>query len=113
MRCQTCCRPTKWPPELLPQQTWGLPPWRSSLASIAAAARAYFGKDAADLTLNEAAALAAMIRASGAYAPAEHPRALLERRNRVLQRLAGLGWLSRGRVSQLSPNCLSLGLVSK
>jgi penicillin-binding protein 1B len=69
-----------------------------NLIGIGAAARAYFGRDPAELTLDEAAALAAMIRAPGAYAPAEHPRALLERRNRVLQRLADLGWVSRGRV---------------
>ena len=66
--------------------------------NIGAAARAYFGRDPAELTLDEAAALAAMIRAPGAYAPADHPRALLERRNRVLQRLADLGWVSPGRV---------------
>jgi penicillin-binding protein 1B len=70
----------------------------ANLIGIGAAARAYFGKDPAELTLDEAAALAAMIRAPGAYAPAEHPRALLARRNRVLQRLADLGWVSRGRV---------------
>jgi penicillin-binding protein 1B len=70
----------------------------ANLIGIGAAARAYFGKDAAELTLDEAAALAAMIRAPGAYAPAEHPGALLERRNRVLQRLGDLGWVSRGRV---------------
>jgi penicillin-binding protein 1B len=69
-----------------------------NLIGIGAAARAYFGKDPAELTLDEAAALAAMIRAPGAYAPAEHPRALLERRNRVLQRLVDLGWVNRGRV---------------
>jgi penicillin-binding protein 1B len=69
-----------------------------NLIGIGAAARAYFGRDPAELTLDEAAALAAMIRAPGAYAPADHPRALLERRNRVLQRLADLGWVSPGRV---------------
>jgi penicillin-binding protein 1B len=69
-----------------------------NLIGIGAAARAYFGRDPAALTLDEAAALAAMIRAPGAYAPADHPRALLERRNRVLQRLADLGWVSPGRV---------------
>jgi penicillin-binding protein 1B len=69
-----------------------------NLIGIGAAARAYFGRDPAELTLDEAAALAAMIRAPGAYAPAEHPKALLERRNRVLQRLADLGWVSQGRV---------------
>jgi penicillin-binding protein 1B len=70
----------------------------ANLIGIGAAARAYFGKDPAELTLDEAAALAAMIRAPGAYAPAEHPRALLERRNRVLQRLVDLGWVNQGRV---------------
>jgi penicillin-binding protein 1B len=69
-----------------------------NLIGIGAAARAYFGRDPAELTLDEAAALAAMIRAPGAYAPAEHPKALLERRNRVLQRLADLGWVSQERV---------------
>jgi penicillin-binding protein 1B len=69
-----------------------------NLVGIGAAARAYFGKDADALTLDEAAELAAMIRAPRAYAPAEHPDALLERRNWVLQRLGDLGWVSWARV---------------
>jgi penicillin-binding protein 1B len=69
-----------------------------NLIGIGAAARAYFGKDPGELTLDEAAELAAMIRAPRAYAPAEHPSALLERRNWVLQRLGELGWVSWDRI---------------
>jgi penicillin-binding protein 1B len=69
-----------------------------NLIGIGAAARAYFGKDPDALTLDEAAELAAMIRAPRSYAPAVHPGALLERRNWVLQRMGGLGWASWARV---------------
>lgn len=66
----------------------------TSLVGLGAAARAYFGKDAAELDLAEAATLAGMIRSPGKDSPLAHPGRSLQRRNWVLQRMAGLGWIS-------------------
>jgi penicillin-binding protein 1B len=59
---------------------------------IGAAARVYFSKSAQSLTLDEAAALAAMIQAPNRLSPVEHATALRERRDWVLGRLAELEW---------------------
>ncbi|HEY7216233.1 MAG TPA: transglycosylase domain-containing protein, partial [Thermoanaerobaculia bacterium] len=70
----------------------------ANLIGLGAAARAYFGKDAGELGLEEAATLAGMIQAPGEYSPVEHPEKAVERRNRVLKRMAELGWISRERL---------------
>jgi len=64
----------------------------ANLVGLGAAAHAYFGKDAEELTLPEAATLAGMIRGPSEYSPLEHPDACRERRNRVLERMVQLGW---------------------
>ncbi len=70
----------------------------ANLIGFGAAARAYFGKDAAELNLEEAATLAGMIQAPSAYSPVEHPEKAAERRNWVLKRMADLGWISPERM---------------
>lgn len=64
------------------------------LVGIGAAAGAWFGKDAAELDLAEAALLAAMLRSPGSYDPTAHPARALRRRNWVLERMDALGWIS-------------------
>ena len=71
----------------------------ANLLGVGAAARAYFGKDAAALSLGEAATLAGMIQSPGDYAPTTHPERALKRRNWVLDRLAALEWVPRDRVA--------------
>ena len=70
----------------------------ANLIGLGAAARAYFSKDAAELSLPEAATLAGMIQAPGGYSPVEHPDKAAERRNWVLKRMAELGWISPERL---------------
>jgi penicillin-binding protein 1B len=65
----------------------------ANLIGLGAASRAYFGKDADELTLPEAATLAGMIRGPSEYSPLEHPEKTIERRNWVLQRMGELGWI--------------------
>ncbi len=65
-----------------------------SINGIGEAARFYFGKPAARLSLAEAATLAGLIRAPNAYSPYLHPHRARERRNRVLQAMLKKGWLS-------------------
>ncbi|MFC6878213.1 transglycosylase domain-containing protein [Actinomadura yumaensis] len=64
---------------------------------IEAAARRYFSKPAARLTLNESALLAGVVRYPHAYDPTQHPRAAKDRRDTVLTRMADLGWIDRAR----------------
>ena len=61
---------------------------------IQAAARAYFDKDVADLTLPEAAYLAVLPKAPSNYDPVRATARALERRNYVLGEMVGNGYIS-------------------
>jgi membrane peptidoglycan carboxypeptidase len=61
-----------------------------SICGFQAAARFYFGVDARDLTLAQAATLAAILPAPGKYAPDRFPDRARERRDRVLADLRDL-----------------------
>jgi penicillin-binding protein 1A len=61
---------------------------------VEAAARTYFGKHAADLTVPEAALLAGVIRSPSRYDPLRNPTAALERRNLVLAAMRDVGSLT-------------------
>jgi membrane peptidoglycan carboxypeptidase len=58
---------------------------------IETAAETYFATTARDLSLRQAALLAGVIRAPGAYDPVAHPHAARVRRNLVLERMAEIG----------------------
>lgn len=62
-----------------------------NLIGMGAASRAYFGKEVRELTLDEAAVLAGMIRSPGRYSPVTNAAAALERRNHVLDRMREAG----------------------
>ena len=59
---------------------------------VQAAARAYFGKDVADLQLHEAAFLAILPKAPERYGRAQYADQALERRNYVLGQMVDNGW---------------------
>lgn len=61
---------------------------------IDAAARRFFGKPAKSLELDEAALLAILPRAPGAYDPERHPERAMRRRAHVLAVLAQRGWVN-------------------
>ncbi len=68
----------------------------STAHGVEAAAELYFGKSAQELTLTEAATLAAMLRATTYYSPyGNHIDKLLARRNLVLTRMAELGYINK------------------
>src|SRR6185436_19817751 len=62
---------------------------------IEAASRQYFGCSAKELTLPQAAVLAALPKAPSHYDPRRHPREALERRNLVLTLMAEQGRIPR------------------
>ncbi len=64
------------------------------VAGARAAAKFYFGKEPADLSLAECALLAGMIRSPYRYDPRRDPRAALERRGYVLRRMLAEGDIS-------------------
>jgi penicillin-binding protein 1B len=72
----------------------------ANVIGFGAAARAFFGRDAAELSLEQAATLAGMIQSPAGNSPLEHPDRALERRNRVLQRMGDLKWITPERMRQ-------------
>jgi len=71
-----------------------------AIHGLGAAARVYFSKSAAELTLAEAAALAAMIQGPNRLSPIDDAGALRQRRDWVLGRLAELGWAEAAAVER-------------
>ncbi len=71
-----------------------------SLIGVGAASRAYFGKDADQLDLSEAATLAGIIPSPANYSPIAHPDRAKLRRDWVLGRLAKLGTVPQARIDQ-------------
>ncbi len=74
---------------------FGQQPDGRSVGGVAAAARAYFDVDVADLTLDQAALLAGILPSPVAWSPWKNPEMALKRRERVLTRMVELGLASR------------------
>lgn len=62
---------------------------------VVRAARAYFGKEVADLTIGEAALLAGLVQAPNAYAPVKSWELAITRQRYVLSRMAEQGYISQ------------------
>jgi penicillin-binding protein 1C len=69
-------------------------PFGVGIRGVAAASVKYFDKPASDLSLAEAATLAAIPRGPAVYSIEKHPDRVLRRRNRVLQRMADQGFIT-------------------
>ena len=65
---------------------------------VEAGAETYFGKQAKDLTLEEAALLAGVPKAPGEYSPTSNPAKAKERRDLVLEQMARTGFASQSEV---------------
>lgn len=59
----------------------------ASIAGVEEASRYYFSKKVGQLTLEEAALLAGLIRSPGHYSPVTHPKRSRDRRNLILKKL--------------------------
>lgn len=77
---------------------------------VGAAAQVYFGVDARDLTIAQAAALAATAQRPSENNPASGTRRIVDRRNYVLGRLHSLDWISEAEYNEamVSPLVASL-----
>lgn len=72
----------------------------SGAYGVEAAAREFFGKEAAALSPAEAALLAGLVQAPGAYNPRQHREAALNRRHYVLRRMMEDGYLDMATFNQ-------------
>jgi len=66
---------------------------------LGAASRAYFGKDAKDLSLAESATLAAVVQGPNGLSPIRHADKAQARRDHALDRMQELGWASAADVA--------------
>jgi penicillin-binding protein 1A len=80
----------------------------SGAYGIEAAARTYFGKSASQLSIAEAATLAALPKAPSYYDPRRNPDAALRRRNLVLDAMAEAKVIPRWEATALQSNPLTL-----
>ncbi len=68
--------------------------WGSGSWGVGAAAKTYFRKPVEDLTIEESTLLCAVIKRPSGYSPHVNASAALAARNRTLQRMADLGYLT-------------------
>ncbi|MFC6206044.1 PBP1A family penicillin-binding protein [Levilactobacillus tongjiangensis] len=71
------------------------------------AAKRYFGKSAAALTVPESAVLAGMLTSPSAYNPVDHPQASRARRNVVLGLMADTGAISKSQAKSYQATALT------
>lgn len=82
-------------------------PYGRGAYSPEAAARAFFGKSIKDVTVDEAAFIAGMIRGPYIYDPADDPDAGLARRNTVLDQMAAYGYISQDQAAEFKAKPLN------
>ncbi|MBI4137732.1 MAG: penicillin-binding protein [Candidatus Sungbacteria bacterium] len=84
-------------------------PYGSNAYGIAAAAETYFAKTPQDLTIPEAAILAALPKAPTYYSPyGSHRDELMARKNRIIEQMADAGFIARERVGDLQGEIVGL-----
>jgi 1A family penicillin-binding protein len=75
---------------------------------VETAARGYFGKPAADLTVGESALIAGLIQAPSAYAPPDHLDRAVARRRVVLARMVEAGFLAEDEAATVADSAVRL-----
>ncbi len=70
-------------------------PFGAGVRGIDAASRYWFDKAPRDLSLAEAATLAAIPRGPAVYAIDRHPERVVRRRDRIVERMLHAGWIAR------------------
>lgn len=82
--------------------------------SLQTASKAYFGKDARDLTLSESAVLAGVINRPGKYSPYLNMENAINRRDLVLNQMAKVGFITKLEAEEAKKEKIVLaGLKSK
>ena len=80
-----------------------------AIHGVAEAARIFFGKDVANISVSEAALIAGVIQSPASRSPFANPKRAVERRNVVLRAMADEGFItaSRGRPRRCASRCRS------
>lgn len=87
-------------------------PYGSNAYGIEAAAQTFFGKDAKDLTLDEAALLAALPKATSYYSPyGNHLGEALSRQQNILDRIGTLQLASSAAVTEAKTNLITEKII--
>ena len=81
-------------------------PFGRNIFGVKVASRRFFGKNPEDLSVNEAATLVGMLKATSYYNPVRHPERAKGRRNVVLQQMVSAGYLSDSLVAQISTDTI-------
>ena len=76
-------------------------PFSENLFGVSNASRSFFQKEPDRLTIEEAALLIGMINAPSKYNPNRNPKLAIERRNLVLNRMAGQKYITSNQVAEL------------
>ncbi|MGK2876633.1 MAG: transglycosylase domain-containing protein [Nocardioides sp.] len=84
----------------------------SGAYGIQSAARHYFGVNASELNLPQAATLAGLVKNPSGYDPTQHPETAQERRNVVLDRMWELSAIKRSAWKQARKSDLDLNVIS-
>jgi len=82
----------------------------ATAVGVQAASRIFFSRPVWKLTLEQSALLAGLPQAPSDYNPILNPRGALARRNAVLSRMAGLGYISRARALEAQQSNLQVKL---
>ena len=75
---------------------------------VGAASRHYFGQDVRDLSLHQAALLAALVRGPSRYSPTREPELARKRRDLVLRRMVEVGFIDAARFETAQASGLDL-----
>lgn len=76
-------------------------PFGSNIFGVEEASQGYFAKPARELTLNESAILASILKATSYYSPyGSHKDEMLERKNLILDRMFELSFISENELNQ-------------
>lgn len=78
---------------------------------VGAAAKVYFGKTPAELSLSEAALLAGVIKAPSNYAPHVHLEKSLQRRDYVLRSMADCGYITDAQADRAARETVRLAAI--
>jgi penicillin-binding protein 1B len=83
-----------------------------AIHGVPEAARLFFGKDVANVSLSEAATIAGVIQAPSRHSPFNNPERARERRNTVLQAMANAGFITREAAERASREPLQVAARS-
>lgn len=83
-------------------------PYGGSSYGIQEAAKTYFGKDAKDLTIAQAAFLAGLPQAPSVYSPYANPKLAVNRRNEVLKKMYELQYINKGSYNKAVKSALDV-----